>query len=90
MIVGAIAVVDVTSTVVDWAAINDRGHSVHLVTAKEWRLNTRLADAVQINRFNLLRCPIRPEIVIVSDRKSERISELVSNDAWLFRVSIET
>lgn len=39
MVVRAIAVVDVTNAVVDRTAIDNCGHSVHLVTAEERRLN---------------------------------------------------
>lgn len=73
MVVGAIAVVDITSAEVNWAAIGDCSHSIHFVTAEKRGLDARLANSMQINRLDLLSGPIRPEVVIVCNGESERV-----------------
>lgn len=90
MVVGAIAVVDVTSAEVYWASIGDCRHSIHFVTAEKRGLDARLANSMQINRLDLLSSPIRPEVVIVCDGETEGVCELVSNDARCLRVCVET
>lgn len=85
----AVAVVDVTQAEAQRAAINDRGHSVHLMAAEKKRLDSSATNTVEIDRFDLLGRPIWPKVLIVGDGEAEGILELVSYDSWLFCVSVD-
>lgn len=90
MIARAIAVVDVAGAEIDWTTINHGRHAVHLVTAEQGRLNAGLTNAVHVDRFDFLGCPIGPVVVIVGDGKTERVFQVVGDDARYLCVSVET
>jgi hypothetical protein len=90
VVVRTIAVVNHTNAEIDWTTINNCGHSIHFVAAEKWSLNSSSANAIQVDRFDFLCGPIRPEVSVISDGESEWISKFVGNNTRLFCVRVET
>lgn len=90
IIIGAIAVINHARAEINWAAVDNGCHSVHLMTAEQWSLNSRFSVAIHIDRFNFFRCPIRPVVMVVSNSKSEWIRQIFGNDTWLLSISVKT